>query len=891
MAWSRSPSFEEDDAAGSARVCLLYACDGEPWERHLRRVLQHQCVTSVTSGSARDITTASTTGSTRSSLGRHSSGGARGSPSRHQSDTNSGVSTSGVSSGGARLTIFNCRLTQVERDIAACVTPRIAEAELQVVIVSPAFLSFIIDREVHLDQVLDMNRTLALLLGVTEQQVVAEQIEGLRSFPMWRKLALRDKDRQCIAEFVAFVHGMLGGSVSCRPEEAENSDDEVHEERFTVSTAYCDDRSYLILYLLMSDPVTLEDEKLSVWLRGVLDGMPQQQLYNAYLKNPFTAFIYVPAGEFPDQTSVELVLGDDSWGVQPVRSPPRLETLGTFLSTLTSPIEFMCQTLGIDSASTAELDSVLAEKFEENCPTDIGQLRISSDLQGIETRGGRYPTLLHLAAAHGLSQLASRLVDSPGGERALMTRNEAGQLPSELAAAADHQQLAQQLKYATELNGLSKLIPRVNRTWQNVPNDVHRSLDEWMQPDILAKEEWSVFHHPSSPSSPQYAEVRNDALAKWITQETDLDILPSGPYLSMHKEEVHQDLLTSGPCFTMNIEDVICGQPDVPPPPPPRVKPQVAPSHRRDLTLSEELARQVNLPSSEQPSARTSGSSLRTASSEESSAYRSAEECQEAPDAARPITVRPRGAAAAPEQPARQTLPPGAYRLVTRRPRQLRTTEDDLRDLLADYNNCVYTRDELKAVIESWTHRSSFLQFLQDDSRPKMGAKVETSGFFSRFKNRKKSQPSALDRRDRQSSGNRESTRYYGTLLSPTFKSYAAPLDKEFRRVVEIAKAGTSLALATVLAGPAAETDTAPPPDESPSAAEDDIFTASRPSPSPLGSREGSTTGGRRPGAPSQHPSAAPEVSARDAGVLPPIPPRKVPPASQGLSGNKPGTK
>ena len=44
----------------------------------------------------------------------------------------------------------------------------------------------------------------------------------------------------------------------------------------------------------MSDPVNLEDEKLSVWLRGVMNGMPQQQLYNAYLKNPFTAFIYVP---------------------------------------------------------------------------------------------------------------------------------------------------------------------------------------------------------------------------------------------------------------------------------------------------------------------------------------------------------------------------------------------------------------------------------------------------------------------------------------------------------------------------------------------------------------------------------------------------------------------
>ena len=41
------------------------------------------------------------------------------------------------------------------------------------------------------------------------------------------------------------------------------------------------------------------------------------------------------------------------------------------------------------------------------------------------------------------------MVDSAGGERALLLRNEDDQLPSELAAAAGHQLLAEQLKHAT----------------------------------------------------------------------------------------------------------------------------------------------------------------------------------------------------------------------------------------------------------------------------------------------------------------------------------------------------------------------------------------------------------------------------------------------------------
>ena len=44
------------------------------------------------------------------------------------------------------------------------------------------------------------------------------------------------------------------------------------------------------------------------------------------------------------------------------------------------------QSLGINPGTTEELDTVLTEKFKNNCPPDIRQLEISNELEGIETR-------------------------------------------------------------------------------------------------------------------------------------------------------------------------------------------------------------------------------------------------------------------------------------------------------------------------------------------------------------------------------------------------------------------------------------------------------------------------------------------------------------------------
>ena len=51
------------------------------------------------------------------------------------------------------------------------------------------------------------------------------------------------------------------------------------------------------------------------------------------------------------------------------------------------------------------------------------------------------PTLLHLAAKYGLTQLASKLVDLPDATSALSLRNAQGRRPSELAQLGQHRRV------------------------------------------------------------------------------------------------------------------------------------------------------------------------------------------------------------------------------------------------------------------------------------------------------------------------------------------------------------------------------------------------------------------------------------------------------------------
>ena len=63
------------------------------------------------------------------------------------------------------------------------------------------------------------------------------------------------------------------------------------------------------------------------------------------------------------------------------------------------------------------------------------------------------PTLLHLAAKYGLTELGSSLTDLPDAKLVCCLGNADGRMPEELAQACNHSQLAQLFENYRELVG------------------------------------------------------------------------------------------------------------------------------------------------------------------------------------------------------------------------------------------------------------------------------------------------------------------------------------------------------------------------------------------------------------------------------------------------------
>ncbi|KAL3876107.1 hypothetical protein ACJMK2_033985 [Sinanodonta woodiana] len=115
--------------------------------------------------------------------------------------------------------------------------------------------------------------------------------------------------------------------------------------------------------------------------------------------------------------------------------------------------EFLAQCLGIDSEDRTKIDARLTTLFEESTPGDetLAKFLTPSKMGSVQMKINlRFPTLLHFAAHHGLSELCSCLLDFPGSFSAFVTYNKDGKNPAELAADSGYQELADFLEMFME---------------------------------------------------------------------------------------------------------------------------------------------------------------------------------------------------------------------------------------------------------------------------------------------------------------------------------------------------------------------------------------------------------------------------------------------------------
>lgn len=169
---------------------------------------------------------------------------------------------------------------------------------------------------------------------------------------------------------------------------------------------------------------------------------------------------------------VHIDKNDIKIGNRPIKCESRVRELEILLRTQDTPLEFMCQSLGIGTADKDNLDIHLLECFQKNLPRDYhllhGQydqkhsqsksLFSSMKMRSYDSSQEEYPTLLHFAAKWGFERLCMQLMECPGGEEACSLRNSQGKTPAQIADQEGYTKLASSIKGYAQMHEFTNMF-------------------------------------------------------------------------------------------------------------------------------------------------------------------------------------------------------------------------------------------------------------------------------------------------------------------------------------------------------------------------------------------------------------------------------------------------
>jgi len=341
-----------------------------------------------------------------------------------------------------KLTVKHLPVEDMTCLLPAKLESEIYNARLQLVIVSPLFLQWVYKNPNHLvGRLLQQDRVIALLLGVREEQVLAEHRSSLISFPQWVHLEARDHDLEFVQTVLYFSTQILHRTEARIPLTAESL-------FFTLFPRKVTENQNKVV-IMFDKPLNARST-----LRVVVEKTNGQKMAvdDVKLKNPYTLMVTFPVCLFAKSCLVNLYLEIDgeSKGFRQLKCESKTHELDSLLATLCDPMEFLCQTLSISPYCKDQLDETLTNNLMSNIPKHgFPLLSFPPEREECEFQSKEhceFPTLLHFSSAHGLEQLTCALLDCPGAKQAVSIRNVHDLSPSDVAKENGFFDLAEILK-------------------------------------------------------------------------------------------------------------------------------------------------------------------------------------------------------------------------------------------------------------------------------------------------------------------------------------------------------------------------------------------------------------------------------------------------------------
>ncbi|XP_064213950.1 phosphoinositide 3-kinase adapter protein 1 isoform X1 [Tribolium castaneum] len=341
------------------------------------------------------------------------------------------------------------------------IAERATNVKLQLVILCPNFLDFVAeypDKCSELGKLLLADRTLALLLGVSDSDLTEVHKKTFPTYFQWQRLGVgQDQDENFTKEFLG--HAM---SILSRIWKQQTS---VTQEKsyFSVSPKKIRQGQNSV-FILLTYPLQKEDIlKVSIERNNEIF-----EVKTVKRRNPYTIKISVP-NNLTEVTAIVNILVEKNGsivGSRPIKCESRLRELEQILRLTNNPIEFMCQTLGFNPSSREQLDNWLLQAFQRNLPAHFNLLAnhdtpFGASVQLHKHSHEEHPTLLHFAAKFGFEKLALQLLDCPGADVAFDIKNIHDMTPSEIAETNGHPELAATLRGYMNMNEFTHMYSKL----------------------------------------------------------------------------------------------------------------------------------------------------------------------------------------------------------------------------------------------------------------------------------------------------------------------------------------------------------------------------------------------------------------------------------------------
>lgn len=396
---------------------------------------------------------------------------------------------------------------------------RLSKARLQIVILCPIFLEHIAQSpgpSAVLGNLLQPGRVLAMLLGVTDDSVTIQHRAALLCYEQWRRLIVKDQDPTFVGDFMGVAMDIL--SRSWQLQQAIN---QIHKDENKAQFSLTPKKIKVgqnKLIVLLTDPLTSEDK-----IQIHIDKNGQRIEVTSFKKrNPYTLQFSMPATclQVSVLASVFIEKNGKSLGHRLVKCESKMRELDQLLRSSDSPLQFMCQALGLSPGDKEQLDVFLVASLQRNLPPHFNLLQPAG--QRCHYSCEEYPTLLHFAARFGLEKLSWQLLECPGGEQACQIRNACQLTPADMAERAGHTRLAHALKgflQMTELssmysylkgisekqhagfNGTNYLLPRPLNDTYLIPPSARPLVSPVTPPASISTS--------SQPTTPQYTNIES----------------------------------------------------------------------------------------------------------------------------------------------------------------------------------------------------------------------------------------------------------------------------------------------------------------------------------------------------------------------------------------------